>query len=44
MSQLMYLKPGKTSAVKNVPEMHLWGKISKKKIFFGIKIFGSALF
>ena len=28
-----YLKPGKTSAVKNVPEMQLWGKIRQKNFF-----------
>ncbi len=29
MSQLMYLKPEKNICCKNLPEMHLWSKISQ---------------
>ena len=44
MSQFMYLKPGKNICNKNVTEMHLWGKISKKKNLKKKKISRSALF
>ena len=36
-------KTKKRICCKNVPDMHLWGEMSKKKIFL-IRILGSALF
>ncbi len=37
------IKTKKRICCKNVPDMHLWGEMSKKKIFL-IRILGSALF